>query len=132
MGEILTSLSLLECKGMQFFHCGAVVSEMINGCSNGREGEGVEWRGNHAVQEVDSAQANGDVRDVMISAVLRNKHGDVVNQRRDNIGVLGGVVTNAAALPLGTVNGATASINSCCSLSRSAVGSTTMLPNPRG
>ena len=83
------SLSLLECKGLQSSHRGAIVSEMINGCSNGREGEGIEWRGNHAVQEIDSAQANGNVRDVMISAVLRNKNGDVVNQWRDNLGVLG-------------------------------------------
>ena len=40
------------------------------------------------------------------------------------------LVTNAAAEPVGTVNGATASIISRCSLSKSAVGSAAMAPRP--
>src|SRR5215813_280678 len=41
-----------------------------------------------------------------------------------------GVVTNAAAVPVFSVKGATASIRSCCNLKRSSVGSTTMPPRP--
>src|SRR5271165_5381917 len=40
------------------------------------------------------------------------------------------VVTNAAAVPVSAVKGATASINFCCSLSKSSVGSTTMPARP--
>jgi len=74
---------------MQFFHCGAVVSEMIDGCSDGREGEGVERCGDHGVQEIGSANADGDVGDVMISAVFGNEVCDVGDERRDDIGILG-------------------------------------------
>jgi len=41
-----------------------------------------------------------------------------------------GVVTNAAAVPVSAVKGATASIKFCCSLSKSSVGSTTMPARP--
>jgi hypothetical protein len=41
--------SLLERDRMQFLHCSAVVPEVIDGCSDGREGKVFEWRGNHGV-----------------------------------------------------------------------------------
>src|SRR5207302_5469700 len=84
-----TILSMLQRDGMQFFHRGAVVPKVIDGCSDGREGEGIEWCGDHGVQEVDSAYANSDVGDVVISAVLGNEVCDVGDERRDDVGILG-------------------------------------------
>src|SRR5262249_46839601 len=81
---------MLQRNGMQLFHCGAVVPEVIDGCSGWREGKVFERSRGHRVQEFGSAYANADVRIVMISAVLRDKLCDVWKQLRNDIGILGG------------------------------------------
>lgn len=88
-GELERDTSVVERDGVQFFHCGAVFAEVIDGCSGRREGELVEGGGAKALQEVDGADADADVRDVVLSAVLRNEDGDVVNQGWGDIGSLG-------------------------------------------
>src|SRR5580704_4205959 len=82
-------VSALQRDGMQFCHRSAVIPEMINRCSHRREGKVLERCGDYAVQKVGSADANGDVRGIVIAAVLGNELCDVRNERRDDIGILG-------------------------------------------
>src|SRR5271170_3097944 len=66
-------LSLLQRNRVQFFHCGAVFPQVINGRCCGGEGKVVERCGAKGLQKVDGADPNADVRDVMISAVIGNE-----------------------------------------------------------
>src|SRR6202041_1610727 len=82
-------LSVLQRDGMQFCHRGTVVPEVIDRCSDRREGKVLKRCGDHAVQKVDGANANGDVRSIMIPTVLGNELCDVRQELRYDIRILG-------------------------------------------
>ena len=62
---------------MELCHRGSVVAEVVDRCCYGREREPFERLGEHCVQKVDGTDADGDVRAVMVSDVLRNEYFDI-------------------------------------------------------
>ena len=104
------------------------VAELVDRRRSWREREYIKRLGEHPLEVVLGCDAYGDVRIELLAGCFWDERRDVVDGRL--VDLRSGVVTYAAAVPVFSVKGATASISSCCNLKRSSVGSTTMPPRP--
>ena len=77
--------SVFEAERVEFFHRCSIIAEVVDGRSNRREGERIEWRGEQSIQVIDRTYTNGDMRAVVFSAVLGNEDCDILNERRNDV-----------------------------------------------